>query len=228
MRACYSTCCCIRCSCCACGARCASAGSGRGGRCRCSWRARSASRCWRRRRWCWRDAHQQLVRLHRHSMQKEWSGWSEFFAGPEVPTWIASATTFLVTYGFGLALVIGFAFYQRLRDSQLRSAALERALTAAHLAALRMQLSPHTLFNLLHTIRGQIAWDPPAAQSDGRAARRPAAAAADRRRAGILAPQGRAAVRAACTWSCSRGASPTGSPSRAAARGPARSPGCRA
>ena len=28
-----------------------------------------------------------------------------------------------------------------------------------------MQLSPHTLFNLLHTIRGQITWDPPAAQS---------------------------------------------------------------
>src|SRR5207248_6628805 len=42
---------------------------------------------------------------------------------------------------------------------------LERALTRAHLAALRMQLSPHTLFNLLHTIRGQIAWDPPAAQA---------------------------------------------------------------
>ena len=28
-----------------------------------------------------------------------------------------------------------------------------------------MQLSPHTLFNLLHTIRGQIDWDPAAAQS---------------------------------------------------------------
>jgi len=70
-----------------------------------------------------------------------------------------------VTYGFGLALITGFAFYQRLRDSQLRSAALERALTQAHLAALRMQLSPHTLFNLLHTIRGQISWDPPAAQA---------------------------------------------------------------
>src|SRR5213082_356628 len=92
-------------------------------------------------------------------------GWTGFLAGPEIPTWIASATNFLVTYGFGLALVTGFAFYQRLRDSQLRSAALERALTQAHLAALRMQLSPHTLFNLLHTIRGQISWDPPAAQA---------------------------------------------------------------
>ncbi|MBV8497239.1 MAG: histidine kinase [Gammaproteobacteria bacterium] len=99
-------------------------------------------------------------------MNKEWAakGW-EGFVTHEVPTWAASITSFLVTYGFGLALVMGFGFYQRLRDAQLRSAALERALTQAHLAALRMQLSPHTLFNLLHTIRGQIAWDPPAAQA---------------------------------------------------------------
>ena len=100
-----------------------------------------------------------------HPNGQSYENWAEFLAGPAVPTWIASATSFLVTYGFGLALITSFGFYQRLRDSQLRSSALERALTAAHLAALRMQLSPHTLFNLLHTIRGQIAWDPPAAQS---------------------------------------------------------------
>lgn len=100
-----------------------------------------------------------------HYKSLAYGSWAEFFAGPAVPTWIASATSFLVTYGFGLALITGFGFYQRLRDSQLRSAALERALAAAHLAALRMQLSPHTLFNLLHTIRGQIGWDPPAAQT---------------------------------------------------------------
>jgi hypothetical protein len=99
-----------------------------------------------------------------HSMKEEWSSW-QGFATHEIPIWLASITSFLVTYGFGLALVMGFAFYQRLRDSQLRSAALERALTQAHLTALRMQLSPHTLFNLLHTIRGQITWDPPAAQA---------------------------------------------------------------
>lgn len=78
---------------------------------------------------------------------------------------LASAISFLLTYGFGLALINGFALYQRFRDAQVRSAALERALNATHLAALRMQLSPHTLFNLLHTIRSQIAWDPAAAQS---------------------------------------------------------------
>ena len=99
------------------------------------------------------------------TMDKDWSSWQAFFASSKINTWIASATSFLVTYGFGIALMTGFAFYRRLRDSQLRSAALERALTQAHLAALRMQLSPHTLFNLLHTIRGQITWDPPAAQA---------------------------------------------------------------
>jgi len=100
-----------------------------------------------------------------HLNSQGYANWAEFFAGPAVPTWIASATSFLVTYGFGLALITGFGFYQSLRDAQLRSAALERALAAAHLAALRMQLSPHTLFNLLHTIRGQIGWDPSAAQA---------------------------------------------------------------
>jgi two-component system, LytTR family, sensor kinase len=85
--------------------------------------------------------------------------------GPELPMWLASATLFLLTYGFALALVSGFDFYRRMRDSHIRSAALERALTAAHLASLRMQLSPHSLFNLLHTIRGQIDWDPAAART---------------------------------------------------------------
>jgi len=91
--------------------------------------------------------------------------WREFLAGPEPAMWLASATNFLLTYGFCVALITGLALYQRYRDSQLKAAALERALTSAHLAALRMQLSPHTLFNLLHTIRGQIGWDPQAAQS---------------------------------------------------------------
>lgn len=81
------------------------------------------------------------------------------------PVWVASATSFLLTYGFALALVTGFALYRRYRDSELRLAALERAWNGARLAALRMQLSPHTLFNLLHTIRGQIGWDPAAAQT---------------------------------------------------------------
>jgi hypothetical protein len=79
--------------------------------------------------------------------------------------WVASFVSFLPTYGFGLALITGLALYTRFRNSELRLAAVEREWSAARLAALRMQLSPHTLFNLLHTIRGHIEWDPKGAQS---------------------------------------------------------------
>ena len=79
--------------------------------------------------------------------------------------WMASFVNFLPTYGFGLALITGLALYTRFRNSELRLAALEREWSSARLAALRMQLSPHTLFNLLHTIRGHIEWDPKGAQA---------------------------------------------------------------
>jgi hypothetical protein len=79
--------------------------------------------------------------------------------------WLASFLSFLPSYGFGLALVTGIALYARFRDAELRVATLEREWAAARLAALRMQLSPHTLFNLLHTIRGHIEWDPQSAQT---------------------------------------------------------------
>lgn len=79
--------------------------------------------------------------------------------------WMASFVSFLPTYGFGLAMVTGLALYTRFRNSELRLAAVEREWSSARLAALRMQLSPHTLFNLLHTIRGHIEWDPKGAQS---------------------------------------------------------------
>ena len=81
------------------------------------------------------------------------------------PLWFASATNFFLQYGFGLALMTGFALYQRFRDAQLHGAALARESNAARLSALRMQLSPHTLFNMLNTIHGQIAWEPRAAQA---------------------------------------------------------------
>jgi hypothetical protein len=93
------------------------------------------------------------------------TGLAAHFSGIGLANWIASTLSFLLTYGFGLALVTGLAWYQRYRDAQVRYDALERSLAATRLAALRMQLSPHTLFNLLHTIRGQIAWDPATAQA---------------------------------------------------------------
>jgi len=86
--------------------------------------------------------------------------------GPLMPSlWLASFVSFIPAYGFGLALVTGLGMYTRYRRSELTRAALEREWHAARLAALRMQLSPHTLFNLLHTIRGSIEWDPKGAQA---------------------------------------------------------------
>ncbi len=88
------------------------------------------------------------------------------FADPMVLSlWLASFVSFIPTYGFGLALVTGSSLYTRFRNLELQRSALEREWSAARLAALRMQLSPHTLFNLLHTIRGHIEWDPKAAQA---------------------------------------------------------------
>lgn len=100
-----------------------------------------------------------------HPTKKHADTLSTYWKGPEPALWISSVTSFLLTYGFCLALVAGFSLYQQFRDSQVRVAALERAWGTARLATLRMQLSPHTLFNLLHTIRGQIGWDPQKAQA---------------------------------------------------------------
>jgi len=79
--------------------------------------------------------------------------------------WTASFVMFFMTYCFGVVLVTGFAHYQRLRNAEVRNATLERGWANARLAALRMQLSPHTLFNLLHTIRGHINKEPQVARA---------------------------------------------------------------
>jgi two-component system, LytTR family, sensor kinase len=97
-----------------------------------------------------------------HAMSHVSEPWMDPFF---LSLWMASFVSFLPTYGFGLALITGLALYTRFRDSELRLAALEREWSSARLAALRMQLSPHTLFNLLHTIRGHIEWDPKGAQA---------------------------------------------------------------
>src|ERR1700686_3377651 len=97
-----------------------------------------------------------------HAMSHVAEPWMDPFF---LSLWMASFVNFLPPYGFGLALITGLALYTRFRNSELRLAALEREWSSARLAALRMQLSPHTLFNLLHTIRGPTEWAPKAAQS---------------------------------------------------------------
>jgi len=101
------------------------------------------------------------VEMHEPGLRHIYSLGDSFF----LSLWLASFVNFLPAYGFGLALITGLALYTRFRNSELRLAALEREWSAARLAALRMQLSPHTLFNLLHTIRGYIEWDPKGAQA---------------------------------------------------------------
>jgi hypothetical protein len=99
---------------------------------------------------------------HEHAMGHVSEPWFDPYF---LSLWLASFVSFLPTYGFGLALITGLTLYTRFRNSELRLAALEREWSTARLATLRMQLSPHTLFNLLHTIRGHIEWDPKGAQS---------------------------------------------------------------
>ena len=99
---------------------------------------------------------------HNSGMDQVAHPWADPFF---LSLWLASFVSFLPTYGFGLAMITGLALYTRFRNSELRLAALEREWSSARLAALLMQLSPHTLFNLLHTIRGHIEWDPKGAQN---------------------------------------------------------------
>ena len=79
--------------------------------------------------------------------------------------WVSSAATTLLAYGFGLTLVVGVAVYRHYHQLQLRNSELRRDWAGARLAALRTQLSPHTLFNVLHTIQARISGEPEVAAS---------------------------------------------------------------
>ena len=79
--------------------------------------------------------------------------------------WVSSTATGLLAYGFGLALITGVATYRRDHELQLRNSELRRDWAGARLAALRTQLSPHTLFNVLHTIQARINGEPEVAQT---------------------------------------------------------------
>jgi hypothetical protein len=55
-------------------------------------------------------------------------------APSDLSLWLASFISFTPAYGFGLALLTGFALYTRFRNSELRVAALEREWSAARMA----------------------------------------------------------------------------------------------
>jgi hypothetical protein len=79
--------------------------------------------------------------------------------------WAASTMTNLLAYGCGLAILTVVATSRRYHVLKLRSSELRRDWTGARLAALRSQLSPHTLFNVLHTIQARISGEPEVAQN---------------------------------------------------------------
>jgi len=58
-----------------------------------------------------------------------------------------------------------FEYYRRYEDGRLRASQLEAKLATAQLAALKMQLHPHFLFNTLHSISELIHDDPRRAES---------------------------------------------------------------
>ncbi|MGC8518525.1 MAG: sensor histidine kinase [Steroidobacteraceae bacterium] len=82
----------------------------------------------------------------------------------EAALWLSSVTRFLLAYAFALALLWACHMGRALRERETQAESLRRALSVARLATLRTQLSPHSLLNLLHTLQGQIGWDPPAAR----------------------------------------------------------------
>ncbi len=70
----------------------------------------------------------------------------------------------MMVYGVLVAIGMGLDLRRRYRQGELRRARLERRLTDARLAMLRMQLQPHFLFNTLHAISALMDDDVPAAR----------------------------------------------------------------
>jgi two-component system, LytTR family, sensor kinase len=79
--------------------------------------------------------------------------------------WAASGAMHLLAYGFGLALITVLGAQRRYHQLRLRNSELRRDWAGARLAALRSQLSPHTLLNVLHTIQARITGQPEVAES---------------------------------------------------------------
>lgn len=81
------------------------------------------------------------------------------FANPDRPYWAAYAatipwgfTTGILSYGAILGLALARDYYLRFRERTAAATDLAAQLAEAQLAALRMQLNPHFLFNTLNSV----------------------------------------------------------------------------
>ena len=70
---------------------------------------------------------------------------------------------FLV-YGFLLAGLLGFDYYRKFKDRELKASRLEARLALARLEVLKTQIHPHFLFNTLNGILALVSTDPEAAE----------------------------------------------------------------
>jgi len=66
----------------------------------------------------------------------------------------------IIIYWIIFGIIISLDYYRKYRDRELKAARLQTQLTQAQLAALKMQLHPHFLFNTLHAISALIHKDP--------------------------------------------------------------------
>jgi sensor histidine kinase YesM len=80
-----------------------------------------------------------------------------------VQTIVFNATEAYGIYALLLLASQAVRYYRRFREGELRSARLETQLSQAQLAALKMQLHPHFLFNTLHSISALVHANPDAA-----------------------------------------------------------------
>ncbi|HKE45916.1 MAG TPA: histidine kinase [Steroidobacteraceae bacterium] len=78
--------------------------------------------------------------------------------------WLSSLGDFLLSYWFGLALVVGVRTYRELRDEKILASRLRDEWTHSRLQALRMQLNPHFLFNTLNAAVALVRSDAAAAE----------------------------------------------------------------
>ena len=78
--------------------------------------------------------------------------------------WVSQTFDFLLSYCFGLALLIGAGTYHELKHEKLRTAKLQCDWMQARLQALRMQLNPHFLFNTLNTAVAVLRREPATAE----------------------------------------------------------------
>lgn len=69
----------------------------------------------------------------------------------------------LIMYWLVVFAHLGWDYYRRYREREVQTAELQRELVEARLAALRMQLNPHFLFNTLHAVSALIHENPEAA-----------------------------------------------------------------